>query len=184
MVDRIRLIMEYAKLSQQDFAARIEISAASLSGILTGRSQPTNKHVMGIHRAFPEINVNWLMFGEGNMLASKEASESSDGENANGNLSLDFSDMGAVSEATVRDNASLPLGTNQAVGESVNGAGFANNGMAGAAYGKGRDVRGSGRIGGNPSVGGMLVENDGRKIKEIRVFFSNGTYESFVPSNK
>lgn len=68
MIERIRSIMDYAKLSQQDFAARLGISPASLSSILTGRTNPTNKHVMGVHVAFPEINVNWLMFGEGEML--------------------------------------------------------------------------------------------------------------------
>lgn len=31
---------------------------------------------------------------------------------------------------------------------------------------------------------GINLDKDERKIKEIRVFYSNGTYESFVPSNK
>ena len=73
MIDRIRTIMEYTKLSQQDFAARLGISPASLSSILTGRTNPTNKHIMGIHQGFPEINVNWLMFGEGDMLTGEHA---------------------------------------------------------------------------------------------------------------
>ena len=63
MIDRIRTIMEYAKMSQQDFAARLGISPASLSSILTGRTNPTSKHIMGIHQGFPEINVNWLKIG-------------------------------------------------------------------------------------------------------------------------
>ena len=45
MKDRIRQIMDDAKMSQQDFAAKLEISAASLSSIFTGRTRPTNNHV-------------------------------------------------------------------------------------------------------------------------------------------
>ena len=69
MVDRIREIIKYSQMSQQDFAARISASAASLSNILNGKTNPSTKTVQGIHFGFPEINVNWLMFGDGNMLA-------------------------------------------------------------------------------------------------------------------
>lgn len=80
MKDRIRLVMERAQLSQQDFARKLEISPASLSSIFTGRTNPTNNHVSAVHRAFPDINVNWLMFGEGDMYLPTAAAGS--GENA------------------------------------------------------------------------------------------------------
>ncbi|MCI6725324.1 MAG: helix-turn-helix domain-containing protein, partial [Bacteroidales bacterium] len=41
MKDRIRRVMEYAHLSQQDFALRLGMSPASLSSIFTGRTNPT-----------------------------------------------------------------------------------------------------------------------------------------------
>ena len=75
MKDRVRQVMSWAKLSQQDFATYLEISPASLSSIFNGRTNPTNNHVQAIHRAFPEINVNWLMFGEGEMLLNGKTSE-------------------------------------------------------------------------------------------------------------
>ena len=67
MKERIRLIQEQLGLSQIEFANKLGISPASLSSIYTGRTNPTNNHVMAIHKAFPQINVNWLMFGEGDM---------------------------------------------------------------------------------------------------------------------
>ena len=70
MKDRIRRVMEYAHLSQQDFALRLGMSPASLSSIFTGRTNPTSNHVKAIHNAFPEININWLMFGEGEQLVA------------------------------------------------------------------------------------------------------------------
>ena len=77
MKDRVRQVMTWAKLSQQDFATYLEISPASLSSIFNGRTNPTNNHVQAIHRAFPEINVNWLMFGEGEMLTNSSTSQQS-----------------------------------------------------------------------------------------------------------
>ena len=52
MKDRIRQLMDDQNLSQQEFAQRLNLSAASLSSIFTGRTNPTNKHVLAIHHAF------------------------------------------------------------------------------------------------------------------------------------
>lgn len=68
MRERIRQVMDSMGLSQQEFAQKLGMSPASLSNIFNGRSNPTNNHVQAIHRAFPNINTNWLMFGEGTML--------------------------------------------------------------------------------------------------------------------
>ena len=54
MIDRIRTIMEHYMLSQQEFATMIGMSAATLSSILNGRTQPSQRAVTGIHQAFPE----------------------------------------------------------------------------------------------------------------------------------
>ena len=67
MKDRILEIMKRNNMTQQEFAAALEISPATLSNIFNGKTNPTNNHVMAIHKRFPQINVNWLMFGEGNM---------------------------------------------------------------------------------------------------------------------
>lgn len=47
-----------------------------------------------------------------------------------------------------------------------------------------REQRIPSRGNGNMATMGINIDKDERKIKEIRVFYSNGTYESFVPSNK
>lgn len=70
MKERIRQLMEQLNLNQQEFSKKIRISSASISNILAGRSNPTHNHVMAIHAALPEVNVNWLMFGEGDMFGS------------------------------------------------------------------------------------------------------------------
>ena len=197
MKDRIKLIMEQAQLSQQDFARRLEISPASLSSIFTGRTNPTNNHVSAIHRAFPLINVNWLMFGEGDMYMS------------------DLSD--GTDEAGGTNDEALAA-TGEGSGGSSAVAGVSRGGLSPDVYGAeqpslfpdvaeragrradfpsvsgGRHSAGSGihsresRVGmPTDGISGISMKNIDiiqRKIKEIRVFFDDGTYESFVPSVK
>lgn len=179
MTERIRKIMEDAQMTQQEFAAKLGISPASLSGILNGRSEPTRKHAEAIHRAFPRINVNWLMFGEGEMFNSPSSvsstddapSESSEVASEAGQSQLfGESDVQSAAPSSLFDAAPLPSSPSPAIDRKVQ------------AYGSRRDYqqRSASTI---PSMG-INFDKDERKIKEIRVFYSNGTYESFVPSNK
>lgn len=174
--------MEHTKLSQQDFAARIGISAASLSSILNGRTQPTNRHVMGIHQAFPEINVNWLLFGEGEMLVSDSPANGT-GEASGG---VELADGGAADASTSSVGPGL-FGTADAPSlfssESTAPSAPSVEQRANA-YGSRREGRSVVRGNGNVVTTAINIDKDERKIKEIRVFYSNGTYESFVPSSK
>lgn len=166
MKERIRQIMEEAGLSQQDFSARLGISPASLSSIFTGRTNPTNNHVQAIHRAFPEINVNWLLFGEGEM---RSGSTSADG-------SSEAEHPSAMSEN--RDGV-LPM----FVEESLVGSPTQDERMA--KYGQVRRETNVQRSVSNFSFNDAKnTDNIRRKIKEIRVFFDDGTYEAFVPAGK
>jgi transcriptional regulator with XRE-family HTH domain len=76
MKDRIRELMEAQHMNQQTFSNYTGINTATLSGILTGRTQATIKVVNLIMRKFPNININWLMFGQGGMLSSSSPTPS------------------------------------------------------------------------------------------------------------
>lgn len=182
MIDKIRTIMEHTKLSQQDFAARIGISAASLSSILNGRTQPTNRHVMGIHQAFPEINVNWLLFGEGDMLVSDSPAKTADvaagGVELADGMSADAVGSNAPGDLFAGGDAPSLFSSEVSTPSSPSVEQRAN------AYGSRREGRSVVRGNGNVVTTAINVDKDERKIKEIRVFYSNGTYESFVPSTK
>lgn len=180
MKNRIKEVMEYANLSQQDFAARLGISAASLSSIFTGRTNPTNNHVSAIHRAFPEINVNWIMFGEGNMICGNAQSE----EQEEGAIDLEGDGAERMLEADGQSSVSsgLPDAYAQShVAENRMGTGnFYQGGRTQTAI-KEMSTHASRQS----SYGfGIRMDRPQRKIKEIRVFFDDGTYEAFVPSNK
>lgn len=173
MKDRIRQVMEWAKLSQQDFAARLEVSPASLSSIFTGRTNPTSNHVNAIHRVFPEISVNWLMFGEGEMLVGGT------GEQAGASA--------GATDAPTSDEGTAAAAANAA----VSGFLFPVSDLDGTAERPVVTAQSTPRAAGHypsrqqPSrerENVKYIERPVRKIKEIRVFFDDGTYESFTPA--
>lgn len=65
MVNRIFTFIENLQLTPTEFADTIGVSRASISSIKTGRTQPTLSLVEKIKQRFPEIDINWLILGEG-----------------------------------------------------------------------------------------------------------------------
>ena len=56
-----------------EFAEKIGISTSSLSHIFSGRNNPSLEVVMRIHKACPYVNLNWLLYGTGEMETSPES---------------------------------------------------------------------------------------------------------------
>lgn len=73
MKDRIYQLMKTLGLTQKEFAAKLCVAEGTLSSIFNGRTKPTNNLVNAVHTFFPDISINWLMFGEGDMYASASA---------------------------------------------------------------------------------------------------------------
>lgn len=171
MKDRIRSVMEYAKMTQQDFAARLGISPASLSSIFTGRTNPTNNHVMAVHRVFPEININWLMFGEGEMLAAPASENGGAVENMRNQA------VGSPSIEAAADGGGISVMPSASMLNKESPIPYPSAHPLHHSYGEYHS---------SPSAPntGIIFDKSGRRIKEIRVFYSDGTYESFVPSSK
>ena len=158
MKDRVKQVMDYYKLSQLQFANDLAVAPATISNIYKGKTAPTNNLVQSIHQAFPDVSINWLLFGEGDMLLS----QSSEPKNA-----ATATAIAPASEPTLFDATAIP------------------------------PMPASPRRGEQPDSPTNLqilelltelkhnstVEPRVRKIKEIRVFYDHGTYESFG-SNK
>ncbi len=75
MKDRIYQLMKTLGLTQKEFAAKLCVAEGTLSSIFNGRTKPTSNMVTAIHTFFPEVSVNWLMFGEGEMYTSASHEE-------------------------------------------------------------------------------------------------------------
>ena len=71
IIERIFKVQEFYSLTQIVFAEKTNISQSFLSEIKSKRSGPSVKLIIGIANAFPEINLRWLLTGEGEMFINK-----------------------------------------------------------------------------------------------------------------
>ncbi|MBB4118144.1 transcriptional regulator with XRE-family HTH domain [Mesonia hippocampi] len=62
---RLENILEYYSLSASSFADQIDVGRSSISHILSGRNKPSLDFIMKIADSFPEVDLYWLLKGEG-----------------------------------------------------------------------------------------------------------------------
>lgn len=130
--------------TQKDFAEELCIAQASLSAILKGTTKPSAAVVTAVHERFPEVSVNWLMFGEGEMYGSAPVS--------------DVSHVSHVSHVSA--------GTDGSQVDELQGDLFSTPAATPAAVPVVREVV-------------KYLDKPQRRITEIRVFYDDGTYETF-----
>lgn len=65
---RLRLFLRYKKITKTDFVKEFNLSEAYFTKMDTGFSQ---KALINLHLKFPELNIMWLLFGEGNMIITE-----------------------------------------------------------------------------------------------------------------
>ena len=159
--------MKSTGLSNAEFAEKIGISPSSLSSIFSGRYNPSLDVVLGIHKAYPHININWLLYGEGEMSASAPL-------NNKQNSGYPHDTVNAVSQ-------NLPAGDarNAENPENTHNGQFyfdfrKENQSEGPVFAPKQTVKEEVRY----------IEKPHPKISEIRIFYDNGTFEVFKPENK
>lgn len=100
---RLKGFIDSQGLSSSQFADLCGIPRPSLSQLLTGRNKKISDVLVGqIHKAFPDLSVLWLLFGEGEMLRSQKASE--DIPDSNGSVGADALVDSPVSFVKLADN--------------------------------------------------------------------------------
>ena len=65
--DRIKMIMEKENMASGAFAESIGIQQSTLSHILNGRNNPSLDVIMKVHQKYNYVNLEWLLYGQGNM---------------------------------------------------------------------------------------------------------------------
>ena len=143
--------MQKEEMTAAQFAEKIGLSPSSLSHILNGRNNPSLDVVMKIHKACNYVNLPWLIYGEGDMEWKAEVSKSEE---------TGISGMALFDESTFF----TPEGTE----ERENRKEMAPKKPL---YAPKEIVREEIKY----------IEKPARKITEIRIFFDNGTYETFRP---
>jgi len=75
MVERINLLLKAKNITARQFAEEIGVQPSGMSHILSGRNNPSLDFVMKVVKRWPEVNINWLMFGKGEMFVGLSNSQ-------------------------------------------------------------------------------------------------------------
>ena len=67
MNTRLKQFIAAENITQAQFADTINVVRASVSHILAGRNKPSYEFICGLMRHYPNLNIEWLMFGKGKM---------------------------------------------------------------------------------------------------------------------
>ncbi|MBQ8889058.1 MAG: helix-turn-helix transcriptional regulator [Bacteroidaceae bacterium] len=151
MKERIAKIIQREEMTAAQFAEKIGISPSSLSHILSGRNNASLEVVLKIHKACRYLSLSWLVYGEGDMEASPEKPESENLPDS-GRLMFDESANFTPDQSDERENRK----------EIESKSPF---------FTPKEVVRQEIKY----------IERPDKKITEIRIFFDNGTYETFRP---
>ncbi len=151
--DRIRQLMEAVEMNQKDFAIITGITAPTLSSIFNGRTSATLNHVMALHKEFPNVSMEWLLFGEGNMYEDTTTE---------GEAKPFTNTQDALSAAPSHDDI-CPAPSDNATNNAAALAAITGDALAMHL----EQVKNF-----NKPV---------RNISEIRVFYDDGTFEIFAP---
>lgn len=68
IVDRLKNYMDYIGMASTQFADVANIPRPTISQILNGRNRKiSNEVIEKLHAGFPNLNIMWLLFGDGEM---------------------------------------------------------------------------------------------------------------------
>ena len=150
--DRIRMIMEREKVPPKVFAKTIGVQQSTLSHILNGRNKPSLDVIMKVHQKYDYVNLEWLLYGEGEMMVSEEET-SFPSSNSDYLPSLfDENLINSSKEPAIPENRKeIALETVQKAPKEI----------------VKQEI--------------IYKERPPRKITEIRIFFDDNTYETFKP---
>lgn len=73
IVSRLKAFLQRSGINNSQFADTCEIPRPTLSQLLNGRNKKVSDELISkIHRAYPGLNIMWLMFGDGDMFVPNE----------------------------------------------------------------------------------------------------------------
>ena len=182
--DRVELVIKEKGLLNNVFCDMTGIAPASLSHILSGRSKPTLPILRNIVSTFPDINPVWMFLGEGDMYLDVDANAPNNIDRGSGSSMNNInSSMAAAGSASSDDDFS-----NINIFSTLTAGGNGENSKMGARVAVPNTNAHS--YAGSTQANQMklsdivretisLVQKPQRKIVEVRIFFDDGTYESF-----
>lgn len=207
---RLKGLIQALGVTNSQFADKCGIPRPSLSQLLGGRNKKISDIIVGqIHQAYPEVNILWLLFGEGAMMnRANECVQNANPQNQDNNLNFAQQDnlelqpgtinfqsgslideRGYESSAKIGQDGVMEANLFGHTGEIPGGRSNLQN------YGNVRPLN-KGNAGYNSSakqavdtdarVVGLLKQIDQmkknpRKVSSITIYYDDSTFETFYP---
>lgn len=169
---RLKGFIDSEGLTHSQFADKCGIPRPSLSQLLSGRNKKLSDVFVGqIHRAFPDLSVLWLMFGEGPMMTPSSTGQRNNGKSGN----LEFPDGRLFDD----DLNSSYNDTIENLNSNLSGL---NTPVIDFKSSKNKAVDSAEKLMDLQSQIEKLRQNP-RKVTQITVYYDDSTFETFVPKN-
>lgn len=183
--DRVELVIKDKGLLNNVFCEMTGIAPASLSHILSGRSKPTLPVLRNIVSAFPDINPVWMFLGEGEMYLNGDVNMNP-GSSRDDSLYVSNNNGSLLSsDESLKNDGGYSAGVD-IFSISSSGSAVENHRGAGRSsfQSEQRPVNTSSQFSHVEFTDIVretvsLLQKPQRKIIEVRIFFDDGTYESF-----
>lgn len=155
IVSRIKTFMSQNSIGSSIFADKCDIPRPTLSQLLNGRNKKVSNEVLDkIHLAYPELSMMWLIFGEGEMMTGIGQNQTTPQPTI-----FDENDEFDAEDFSVEENSNPVEGKNIVV----------------------EAIQALTKTGVKKNEKTDVVTTD-KKIVNIMVFYSDNSFESFVPN--
>ncbi|MGM9868706.1 MAG: hypothetical protein ACI30R_03635 [Sodaliphilus sp.] len=176
LVSRLKFFLHHNGITNSTFADTCDIPRPTLSQLLKGRNKKVSDELISkIHTAYPTLNIMWLMFGDGEMIVPNAKSlpsptEAQPAENA---------EFSADSEST---SESRPAGTPSIFfGDDDYASSAPAPGPVAALSAVIQDMAHKSPA---SAPNGHPVGEGGKRVSSIMVFYTDNSFEEFVPRNR
>ena len=174
IVSRLKKFLEHAGISNSQFADTCVIPRPTLSQLLNGRNKKVSDEVIAkIHRAYPTLNIMWLLFGDGEMIMSS-GDPNQEGDNLSvtptvadgqvddmGQRAISFDDDDSSTGYRPAAKSTQRMATPSTVNEAI------------------KSIMRSSTAGRMPRD---AASPEARRVVNIMVYYSDGRFEQFGPS--
>lgn len=163
MKERLVQLLDLEQLSPSRFADIIGVQRSSVSHVISGRNNPSFDFLQKTLKAFPGLNADWLMLGEGTMYEKM-------GRTIPGTL---FDQPAGPSAAVAAD--SFPAGKGIPADEKEDV--FENQG---GLDGDSQEIQR--KAGENDNDDPLRTTGDPQRIVQVLVFYEDHTFRSYGPA--
>lgn len=182
LVSRLKRYLDSRQISVTQFADECSIPRPTGSQLLAGRNKKVSDEIISkIHITYPDLNIVWLMFGEGDMLVNSniEISEPKNSglndqskpygvqqsigfdEDYNDDIKEGVVDDDSVNTFTFATPSAVPNRKQSEVGARIDDSKENDTVESGSAF--------------------TVAPGKGKRVTGIVVYYDDHTYESFVP---